>query len=282
VAQLQDIKPCEFLRVIDLASEAEIDVSDWENFRNGPNPARASTNPKYCYEWAFVERGKVVVLCLWYGNMREKKGEIFQEGNAREFAIKMTDEGNHSVSARSRRFDSALQTAARDQLPVRVIVVDRESPEKWYLNPEKSQPKKRLLDPESWSVAAYDPLTGAYTVIRGNKVKRFIDQFDVLETEGEPEKRQYSVEVYNRDPEVRRQALERAGGECEYCGQSGFIMADGGIFLESHHVIPLHENGNDLLSNVAALCPNHHREAHHGKNKVEIRETLLRKLKSSP
>jgi 5-methylcytosine-specific restriction protein A len=74
--------------------------------------------------------------------------------------------------------------------------------------------------------------------------------------------------------------LERAGGKCEYCNQNGFAMPDGRIFLESHHIVPLHEEGDDLPSNVAALCPIHHREAHHGKYKVEIRETLLQKLKS--
>ena len=102
----------------------------------------------------------------------------------------------------------------------------------------------------------------------------------IPEIERKPEKRQSSREFYVRDPEVRRQALERAEGKCEYCDQPGFVLPDSRIYLESHHVIPLHEDGDDLISNVAALCPNHHREAHHGKNKDGIRETLLQKLKS--
>jgi hypothetical protein len=28
-------------------------------------------NPKYCYDWSFVELGKVVVLNLWHHSMKE-------------------------------------------------------------------------------------------------------------------------------------------------------------------------------------------------------------------
>jgi len=31
------------------------------------------------------------------------------------------------------------------------------------------------------------------------------------------------------------------------------------------------------VSNIVALCPNHRREAHHGKNRAEIRERLRRR-----
>ena len=55
-------------------------------------------------------------------------------------------------------------------------------------------------------------------------------------------------------------------------------MANGKVYLETHHVVPLHEKGPDSVSNVVALCPNHHREAHHGKNRAQIREQLLAKL----
>lgn len=281
MSQLQAIKPVKFQRVIDLVSETGVDVADWANYRKGPNPERASTNPKYCYEWAFFERNKVAVFCLWHRNLKEKNGTIVCEGNMREFAHKMTDEGRHNISQRAFRFNSELQKAVSFGLPVRVIVVDKDTSEKWYLNAEKAEETrsmKRLLDPEPWSVTHYDLLTGDYIITRNGKVQRFIDQFDIPETEGKPEKRQSSGEAYVRDPEVRRKVLERAEGKCEYCGQLGFVMPDDRIYLESHHIIPLHEDGDDLPSNIAALCPNHHREAHFGKNKNEIRELLLSKL----
>lgn len=58
----------------------------------------------------------------------------------------------------------------------------------------------------------------------------------------------------------------------------GFFRADGSLFLETHHVIPLSEGGKDSTSNVVALCPNHHREAHHGKDAGDIRDKLIKYL----
>jgi len=46
--KVEDLKPKERLRVMDLVSEAGIDVSDWANFKGGEG--KAASNPKYCYE----------------------------------------------------------------------------------------------------------------------------------------------------------------------------------------------------------------------------------------
>jgi predicted HNH restriction endonuclease len=98
----------------------------------------------------------------------------------------------------------------------------------------------------------------------------------------EPEdqgRRVVSGMAYIRNPALRAQALERAKGVCEYCAAPGFRMSDGRVFLETHHIVPLREGGTDSEDNIAAICPNHHREAHHGTRALEIRQTLLRKLK---
>jgi 5-methylcytosine-specific restriction protein A len=55
-------------------------------------------------------------------------------------------------------------------------------------------------------------------------------------------------------------------------------MAGGGVYLETHHVVPLSEKGVDHERNVVALCPNDHREAHHGERRDAIRTRLLAML----
>lgn len=77
--------------------------------------------------------------------------------------------------------------------------------------------------------------------------------------------------MFLRDVAVRSAALSRAGGRCEYCKAPGFKTASGTVYLETHHVEPLSEGGADGLSNVIALCANHHREAHHGNNRAALR-----------
>ncbi len=85
---------------------------------------------------------------------------------------------------------------------------------------------------------------------------------------------------YARDKKVRDAVLRRAKGKCELCGQLGFMKRRGGRYLESHHVIFLANEGADRLTNVIALCPNDHREAHFGKRSAAIENEMVLKLKS--
>ncbi len=64
--------------------------------------------------------------------------------------------------------------------------------------------------------------------------------------------------------------LARAKGNCELCGALGFECEDGSRYLESHHIIRLADDGVDRMTNVIALCPNHHREAHYGVSRDEL------------
>ena len=74
------------------------------------------------------------------------------------------------------------------------------------------------------------------------------------------------VVQYVRDSRVARQALERANGKCEECGNPApFVRASTGEpYLEVHHETPLAAGGSDTMDNVVALCPNCHRKRHYG------------------
>jgi 5-methylcytosine-specific restriction endonuclease McrA len=54
-----------------------------------------------------------------------------------------------------------------------------------------------------------------------------------------------------------------------------FVYADGTIYSEVDHIVPLGEGGEDVPSNVACVCPAHHREAHVGKKARHVEETLM-------
>lgn len=85
---------------------------------------------------------------------------------------------------------------------------------------------------------------------------------------------------YARDKKVRDAVLRRAKGKCEFCGNPGFITLRGNRYLETHHVIFLAKEGADRLTNVIALCPNDHREAHFGKRSADIETEMILKLKA--
>lgn len=280
MSMLDDIRPARKYFVHDLVREAGLDVSDWSNSKRGAAGAR--TNPKYCYEWVFVEPGNAIVLNLWHVLLRQENGLIVHRGNFREDAdVQFARGRGNPWGRRARKLDDALQLAQRDGLSIRVILNagnrrDRDDPEA-----KASQVSERELDPEPWTLASYDAATGAHVLVRGTACL-FVDQFALIEPDGSEEvrRREQAGLVYVRDPRIRNRALLRAAGRCEYCGSPGFVRAGGAIYLETHHIIPLHEGGPDAVANVICLCPNHHREAHFGADAVRLREAFRKRLSS--
>jgi hypothetical protein len=271
---LQEVTPTQQNRVIDLVRDAGIDVSDWANFR-GRNPA---TNPKYCYEWAFSDGKRVVVLNLWLDKMKEEGSDIIYRMNLRDDARAIArTRGQSSFVGRATRMDEIVRKAYKYAMPVHVIICDGKR--KDVSDAKSSQVKKRILDPKNWAVTFYDDITGDCVLTRGAILKRVVDQFDLLDqVADEAKQRIVSRNEYIRSREVRSRVLIRSRGRCELCDSPGFQMSDGSIFMETHHVVPLSENGADIDTNVVALCPNHHREAHYGQKREELRVEFLARL----
>ncbi len=272
-----ELKPTRLQRVIDLVRQAGVDVTDWSNYEKGrDNPG---ANPKYCYEWAFVQPGALVVLNLWHEAMLEVNGGVEQHFSFRDSAAR--EEKNGARKARRRRMEEAIALAYQSGLPVRVVVLNgnRRAPQERAAKP--STVSARLLDTVPWAVVAYDNATGKGVLRRGASASTYADQFSLPPPpDGKSGKHEVTASVRDRDSEVRRFALRRAKGKCQLCGASGFQLPNGSMFLETHHAIPLAEDGPDSVSNVVALCPNHHREAHYGREAKTIRERLLKILKA--
>ncbi|SNS03221.1 5-methylcytosine-specific restriction enzyme A [Methylobacillus rhizosphaerae] len=79
-----------------------------------------------------------------------------------------------------------------------------------------------------------------------------------------------------RSQKVKRYALLRANGTCEACNSpSPFIDSNGNGYLEVHHILRLADDGPDEPQNVAAICPNCHRRAHHSNDRDAFQQQLL-------
>lgn len=90
-----------------------------------------------------------------------------------------------------------------------------------------------------------------------------------------PGRRSSSALTYVRDQHVRDAVLQRARGVCEYCCNPGFTCSNDSPYLETHHIIALSEDGRDRLTNVIALCANHHREAHFGARRERLEAEMM-------
>lgn len=274
----EELLPLRHQRVIDVVLQAGMDVSAWANYAQGAKSPAA--NPNFCYSWTFIEPGKFIVLNLWYDELKENDGIVFQELNCRELAIQFERSKDKATwGRRAREVDLAIQLAWREKLPVKVVVCDGKRREIANPDSEASKVERRILDKEPWAVTSYDWSTGETIVTRGAIAEPYLDQFSIAPASDDTAKRSPRlVEVPDRSADIRRQALRRAQGKCQWCDQPGFKMPDGRIFLETHHVIPLSEDGKDNLDNVVALCANHHREAHYGEQRSVMREHLLKHL----
>ncbi|MCJ2183928.1 HNH endonuclease [Novosphingobium sp. 1949] len=271
---LADLKPRRKNLVFDLVEEAGYDTTDWvESFKRA---AGYKANPKYCYEWGYVQPGRLIILNLWHSNMVEEHGQIVHRGTFRADAeFRRLNGAKQQWVDRARRLDGALQVALRENLPVRVIIVDGDRREKEAVDGPSSRVRCRELDPEPWTITAYDWDTGSCELTRGILDGRFVDQFDLEQTsKSGPERREVTTSSFVRDPAVRRRVLSRAKGRCELCGEQGFKMASGAVYLETHHIVPLADGGDDHAINVVALCANDHRCAHFGDDREEIARKL--------
>jgi hypothetical protein len=171
---LTALKPTSKPLVYDLVAEAGVDTTDWVDYERPEVPA---SNPKYCYEWAFWDDAKrVIVVCLWFSQMREEAGRIFQNLNYRRLALS-------GVRAnRARRMDMAFQLAAKRRLPVRVIVVD--GVRRGEDGADVSSVEHRLLDTTPWAVVSYDAETGECRLVRGMEASRLTEEAAAPNTGG--------------------------------------------------------------------------------------------------
>lgn len=160
---LEQIKPLSKKLVFDLVEQAGYDVRDWIN--SSSSSTRYKANPKYCYEWAFVQPDSVVILNLWIDQMSEENGKIVQRNNFRQDAEHHQRHGGRATwFKRASRLDEALQTALRDNLTVRVIINYGDMRRNDAPEGERSHVTARELDAEPWTIAEYDWRTGDHAI----------------------------------------------------------------------------------------------------------------------
>ena len=106
-------------------------------------------------------------------------------------------------------------------------------------------------------------------------------KINAKEKSANKDKKKITVQEYKeRSLLVKTYALLRSQGICELCEKPApFITEKGAPFLEVHHIFRLADDGPDLPENVAALCPNCHREAHFSKSRTTLKDDLFEKIR---
>ena len=272
---LEEIAPKHKLRLIDLVSDAGVDVSPWGESKRGKDGA--AMNPKFCYDWSYVQPGRVVVLNLWHHAMREGPGgSITLDTNMRAFASQRPE----PERSRALKMDAAIQTAIRDDLPIRVVALAGKR--RGDANGPAEGPSKvsaRLLDTAEWGVEEYDAQTGQCRLRRGLESHLGGDnpfrQPDVdQDAESGVEGRRRWMQHFRRerDPSIVKKKKAKVRAEkgrlaCEACNFdfAQFYHPLVQDFCEVHHRKPLSELDEERktrLEDLAILCSNCHRVIH--------------------
>jgi 5-methylcytosine-specific restriction enzyme A len=262
---IDEVRPTIKSRVIDLVEQAGIDVSKWAEYK-GQSPA---ANPKFCYEWAFVEDDRIV-LSIWTHQLAIKGGEVVWSGNINDF-VSSTDGPRR---ARAIKFREAIKLAYLKALNVNVIVCHGQPRRKG----QSEKVQARGLDSEKWSVVEFDPLTGQCEIVRGliRGIEASDYDFDMFALEGLPRQRMRvhrSRELQLRQKKIELALLQNDGRlVCEVPG-CGFDFLDvygesGRGFAHVHHEIMLstapEEGRKTYLSDLKIVCANCHAMIHVG------------------
>jgi 5-methylcytosine-specific restriction protein A len=85
------LRPFADLKVMDLVEETGIDVQPWAVKEGGAPVANPRANPNYCYEWAFVEEGEPIALCVWHETLVSHSMGIAFTGNLRARATRLEE-----------------------------------------------------------------------------------------------------------------------------------------------------------------------------------------------
>ena len=296
--------------IIDCVKKAGIDVHAW-SYRKKDNQrvALPQSNGGYCYEWSFrSDNGRILLLCVWFEELLvDDQRRINFSGNLVAYAEKLIRQlekdpknRNRTIKdpriSRAQHFNSTVQLAYMNAIPVRVVIVSGPVREPDDIDPGNDRAIGRYLDEEFWQVESFDDDTGAFVLIRGHDYQRaVVDSTDMVgnaaetgdavddgkiivdqfQAEARPTTYTYNGVQRYRDPKVRAVVLARSKGTCELTMAPGFQMANGGIYLETHHIVPLSEGGPDVVENVIALSADAHRKAHHAIDRDELRQRCL-------
>lgn len=274
---LAELKPVQKFLVMDLLKEAGFDVSDWKNYKGAP----AAANPKYCYNWSFEQPGEAVAACLWYPSLKETDGTVLYRRKPKVLASVRIEPGANVWNRRDADFGKNLELAYRQQLPIRVIVVEGKQRDPTDLKPKASVVKARVLDPVPWAVTEYDYATGACVLERGTKpVAPVIDSSDLELSWFEGKWKRAFVYHRRREAKARREKIQEALREnsgrlvCEV-PNCGFDFAErygalGKGYAQVHHLLPLSKSPNEgreiKLKDLAVVCANCHVMIHLGGN----------------
>ena len=258
---LDALRPTTKRTVMELVSEAGIDVEDWKYVEGRPYPTPAS-NPNRCYDWSFGTPAEGYVACVWHRSLIERKGRIIYECDIGSHTRKLrhelartglTDRQRGSLLKRVRRseaFEAAVKDSFYSARPLSLILNLGETRDLEDIADATASVSERTLDGEKWYVHEWSD--GDATIVRGERP----DSLALSPSQNEPPNdspgeddrvREGQIRVRQGQAAFRATLLEAYGRKCAITGTRLEPL------LEAAHIVPHSEETNYRVSNGLLL-----------------------------
>jgi hypothetical protein len=102
---------------------------------------------------------------------------------------------------------------------------------------------------------------------------RALDLLNEMYKNYPPQKRDSLISAHiDRGTKVTNSLRKILGPYCQICGEEGFVKRNGDKYIEAHHLVQLSLGLPSSLctDNIILVCPNCHRELHHGRDVTVI------------
>ena len=117
--------------------------------------------------------------------------------------------------------------------------------------------------------------------IRKQKLGDYENEFlSDLSSEVLPRKRKAIVKVYIRNAKITKILKNLYNGKCQICNFT-FKKKKDKNYSETHHIIPLGDNGSEEIKNVIIVCANCHKQLHYADVKLKGFGNNTRKIEIS-
>ncbi len=112
---------------------------------------------------------------------------------------------------------------------------------------------------------------GKYTLLKPEFLANELS-LEVIIKNLDNNKKEYIREFYVRDTKLIKEVKKKFNYQCinPKC-KNVFITENGTPYAEVHHIIPLFQNGEDDIDNLAVLCAHHHKMAHFAQIDIKVR-----------
>ena len=106
-------------------------------------------------------------------------------------------------------------------------------------------------------------------IIKPNKIKKSPDgKIDV-------NRKMVTFERVIRDTKVSNWVKQLYNNHCQICGTT-IELSDNVNYSEGHHILPIKNNGPDIINNLICVCPNHHIQLDYGAIKIDRKKLTIK------